>query len=105
MSILCFNEINGLKEDIVSGGRLVGLSVLGFCLPLYLASALGGWAGQGKLLTGPLPCAMSEIELNDSLEILKKFEGRGREKPLLIVHPEAGRKTILYQMPSFNLHA
>lgn len=79
---------------MVNGGRLVGLSMLGFSLPPCLVSAaLGGWAGQGELIAGPLPHATSEVEINDSLEMLKKFEKGGREKRLLIANCEAGRKT------------
>lgn len=60
MSILLFNEINGLEEDVVSGRWLVGLSVLRFFLSPCLASdVLGRWTGLGKLTTGPGTCATS----------------------------------------------
>lgn len=70
---------------MVSGGRLVGWSVCpvwALSLPPCLASAArGGWAGQGKPISVPLPCVPSEIEINDRLAILKKFERRGRRNP------------------------
>lgn len=56
------------------------------------SAALGGWVGWSKL-TDFLPCVTPKIEINDSLEILKKFERRRKEKPLLIVNFETHRKT------------
>lgn len=71
--------------------------------PCLASAALEGWAGQGKLVAGPLPCATSKIEINDSLEILKKLERRGREKSLLTVNFEVGRKTVIFLNVRFSI--
>lgn len=75
MSTLLFNEINRLEEDVVSGGWLVGLSVLRFFLPPCLASdVLGRWTGLGKLTTWSWDLCYFWKGRNDSLGMLKKFE-------------------------------
>lgn len=40
-----------------------------------------GRAGQSKLVTDSLACAISKIDISDNLVILKTLERRGREKP------------------------
>lgn len=83
MSILCFNEINGLKEDMVSESWLVGLSGLSsFSSSLFGPCSSREMGRTGQTDHWPLACATSKIGINNSLEILKKSERREEEAPL-----------------------